>query len=124
MMDLNFAAALKVVASPVIHPLISSDWHVTLCFAPCVKGAKIQTSQSIGWARIVEITYWEHVDLTVLILKSDHVMKRHNYYKEAGYLYGLEFIPHVTVGTGDLCHEYMGLIGEKLMLSNEYVRVF
>ena len=104
--------------------VLGSDWHVTLFFCNAEKLGKFRTSNEEGLCYIVDVQYWERVDLTVLILKSDFINERHEYYKSLGYGYDYEFIPHATVGKGDLVDKYKDKIGLSYFVGNEYVRSF
>lgn len=104
--------------------IIGTDWHVTLFFCNAEKLGRIRTYDKESVCEIVDVQYWERVDLTVLILKSDLVNDRYEYYKNLGYGYDYEFIPHATVGKGDLTSEYKNHIGTSYIIGNEYVRSF
>ena len=103
---------------------LGTEWHITLFFCDAEKLGKFRTSNKESVCEIIDVQYWEHVDLTVLILKSDLINERHNYYKSLGYGYDYEFIPHATVGKGNLVDKYSGEIGTAYFIGNEYVRSF
>lgn len=104
--------------------ILGTDWHVTLFFCDAVKLGKLKTSNRESRCTVIDVQYWEHVNLTVLILESDLINERRNYYKDLGYSYDYEFIPHATVGRGNLVDEYRGKIDKSYLVGNEYVRTF
>ena len=111
----NFTAALEVIGTP---------YHVTLCFCPTVKAGKFRTTNCTDKAKILSVQYWERVNLTVMVLESDLINARHEYYKKLGYTYAYEFIPHATIGSGDLVSENTSIIGSTLEVGNEYARIY
>lgn len=104
--------------------ILGTDWHVTLCFCDAKKLGKFRTSNKAKAGVVTGVEYWEMVDLTVLVIKSSFANERHDYYKFLGYTYDYEFIPHATVGKGDLVKEYSRYIGREIVLGNEYARTF
>jgi len=104
--------------------VLGTEWHVTLCFCDAEKLGKFRTSSKEKAGIVVGVEYWERVDLTVLIIRSSFANERHGYYKSLGYTYAYDFIPHATVGKGDLVNQYLSYIGRKIVLGNEYARTF
>lgn len=101
-----------------------TDLHVTVCFCDAVKAGKFRTSTHAGSGTIVKVEYWEQCDLTVAIVDSNFAFDRHEYYKLIGYGYDHEFIPHATLGSGNLVSEYSGMIGREIVLSGESARIY
>ena len=114
---INFTAALDI-----LNPNI--DGHITLCFCEVKKSGKVSTHYGHGEAIIIDVVYWPHVDLTVILVECSLANERHEYYKSHGYDYDHEFIPHVTIGKGNLVEGNKWLKGDVLVVGNEYVRVF
>lgn len=114
----KFTAALKVIDESAF------SGHVTLCFCDANKGGKVSTNSGQDDATISDVVYWPHVDLTVLLVDSEFAHDRYNYYKENGYTYDHEFIPHITVGKGDVVEDFKRLIGFEFYLGEEYIRIF
>jgi hypothetical protein len=101
------------------------DLHVTLCFCTPVKSKKIMTSNEEKKGLIVDVQYWSEINITVAIIESDFVVERHQYYKDNGYDYeGFDFKPHATLGKGDLRKENIELVGKKITLCDEYIRIY
>lgn len=113
----KFTAALRVLDSKI-------DGHITLCFCETKKSGKVSTHNGNGVATVIDVVYWERVDLTVALVDCDLAMERHEYYKSNGYDYDHEFIPHVTIGKGDLVADNLAINGERLIVGNEYIRIF
>lgn len=111
----NFTAALQV---------LNTDWHVTLCFAPCVRGKKVETSFHFGGATVLNVVYWEHCDLTVALVKCYLAEDRAKYWAQRGYGYTLGFVPHFTLGKGNVVNKHQYLIGKTFTLGHEYCRVY
>lgn len=73
---------------------------------------------------VEDIVYWEHVDLTVAIINhTKYLQDRFDFYsKELGIEYDYEFVPHVTLGKGNLVEEHAYLKGTDVDFSDEYIR--
>ena len=113
----KFTAALNVEDSQI-------DGHITLCFCDCIKSKKFSTFQGKGVATVTDIEYWERVDLTVMLVDCPLAEERQKYYHDLGYTYDYEFIPHISLGKGDKVSEYSHFKGEKLIVGNEYARLY
>ena len=111
----KFTAALNVLDAQI-------DGHITLCFCDANKSGKVSTHHGHGIATVIDVVYWERVDLTVALVDCDLAIERHEYYKANGYGYDHDFIPHITIGKGNLADEMLSLKGDKLVVGNEYVR--
>lgn len=98
--------------------------HITLCFCDADKAGKFSTFSGKGIAHIVDVQYWERVDLTVLIVDCKLANERHEYYKELGYTYDYEFIPHISLGKGDLTSDSGYLKGDRIVVGSEYARIY
>lgn len=120
-MAAKFTAALEVDllgAGP-------SGLHLTLCFCDAKKAKKIATSNSLSYdATIIAIEYWSNSNLTVAVISSVYANERHKYYNDHGYGYDHEFIPHATLGKGDLTKKFAHLVNFKPVLGPEYVRIW
>lgn len=113
----KFTSALNV-----LDPQI--DWHITLCFCDAVKAGKFSTASHTGMATVINVEYWSHVNLTVMTVECGMAIERHEYYKSLGYTYDYDFVPHITIGSGDLTSEYIHFKGEKLKVGEEYARIY
>lgn len=113
----KFTAALKVIDA-------NFDGHITLCFCDAIKGGKVSTSNHRYEAEIVGVSYWKHVNLTVMLVKSEYASERHKYYNDNGYTYDHVFIPHITVGGGDVVSEFKKHIGDVFYIGDEYIRIY
>lgn len=111
----KFTAALNV---------IDTDYHITLCFADCVKASKVSTSPQTGDATVIDVVYWDHCDLTVALVRSDFCNERAEYWAENGYGYTLGYKPHFTLGKGDCTSIYKCMVGKTYQVGGEYCRVF
>lgn len=117
----KFTSALSVISTDA--DLFGK--HLTLSFCDAVKSGKFQTSIMEGPARIIDVQYWERVNLTVLILDSDFARARHEYYQSLGYTYDLEWIPHITYGKGNLVDNIKdSYLDRNLILGREYARTY
>ncbi len=113
----NFTAALKVEDHQV-------EGHITLCFCEANKGDKFSTSGAKGIATVINVEYWDWVDITVLTVDCKLAVERHEYYSSLGYTYDYEFLPHISMSKGDTTKELMHLKGEKLIVGSEYARLY
>lgn len=113
----KFTSALVVENGPI-------DGHITLCFCDTEKAGKFSTFNGKGAATVVDVEYWEHVDITVLVVDCQVAKIRHEYYKSLGYTYDHEFIPHITVGRGDVVSDFIHLKGDRFIVGSEYARIY
>lgn len=113
----KFTAALSVEDHEI-------KGHITLCFCDARKAGKFSTSNAKGAATVINVEYWDRVDLTVLTVDCKLAIERHEYYTDLGYTYDYDFLPHITMGKGDLTNELMHLKGERLIVGSEYARIY
>ena len=113
----KFTSALKATGHGV-------DGHITLSFCDVQKAGKFQTTDSSQLACVYAIEYWGRVNLTVALVDSPLAWERFEYWSGLGYTYDLEFIPHITLGEGDLTKKYEHLIGEAMLIDGEYARLY
>ena len=113
----KFTSALKVIDTP---------YHITLSFCDVVpRMGKFTTSRISTFVNVTDIVYWKDSDVTVALLGNTRViMKRKEYWESMGYTYDMEFIPHFTVGKGDVVKENTHLIGNDYDAGDEYARLF
>lgn len=111
----NFTAALEVFDTP---------YHITVCFAACKKGKKVTTSTDWGTCVVTAVEYWAHCDLTVALVTSEFCDIRAKYWEDNGYWYTLGYLPHFTLGKGDLREQYSDLVDNVYTVGNEYCRVY
>ena len=94
-------------------------------FCDAKKGDKISTlSFSEGEAVVMNVTYWKEADITVAIVDCKLAVQRHEYYKNAGYGYDHEFIPHITLGKGNQVDKYSELLYKYFPVGEEYIRLY
>lgn len=110
----NFTAALNI---------LGTDWHVTLCYGPCVKAGKARVTYNTGQMQFHAVEYWESCDLTVGIVSSPFCDERAKYWADLGYTYPLGYKPHATLGKGDLRGKFSYIVGQVYTLGEEYIRV-
>jgi hypothetical protein len=116
----KFTSALSVISGGID----GYDLHLTTCFCDADKAGKFSTSNGSGKAVVIDVEYWERVDLTVLTVDCDFAVDRHEYFNSLGYAYDYEFIPHITIGKGDLTKGFKFMKGEVMILGNEYARIY
>ncbi|WP_211837976.1 hypothetical protein [Proteus terrae] len=100
--------------------------HVTLCYMKAEETKKLYINdifpeKEVG--EVVDVVYWERVNLTVAIVKCEQIVTANKFLDDAGFKYGYEFIPHVTICTGDESFNLKRLIGMYLILEKPYVRL-
>lgn len=100
--------------------------HITTSFS--VITGKVPKFESLGVEHLMkfkcivkEIVYWEHVGLTVALVDSPDSHKRFEQLKQLGFKYEHEFVPHITIGKGDLVEEHQALVGVKVFIVGEYM---
>lgn len=107
--------------------VLGTHKHITLAFTPLEHGCKlpkVSTTERVGTCEVVEVKYWPEADVTVAIVTSNLVDERHRYYMSNGYTYHKEFIPHITLGSGDLTASFGHLVGCSYYVGNEYFRIY
>lgn len=114
-MSLKFTSALCV----------GDKHHVTLSFCEMTpKMNKVSTSKTESICRVDSVVYWPKPNITVGLVSSMFITNRFEYWQKNGYTYDHEFIPHITLGSGDVVSEFSHLIGEALPVHSEYFRIF
>lgn len=103
-------------------------FHLTIMYAPMKATGRHYLGQAgtLGYGTDVEdVVYWKHVDLTVAVIRNTNNIQRRfdKYSKELGFEYEHEFIPHITLGSGDLTDKYAYLKGTDVDLSTEYMKI-
>lgn len=112
----KFTAALNV---------LGTDYHVTLAFCEARKGGKIATSTAIADGVITDVVYWSGSNVTVALIDSELIRRRHQYYTDNGYPYeGYHHIPHATLSRFDDVVNFQHLKGTTVTLGDEYVRIW
>ena len=116
----KFTSALSVISGGID----GYNLHLTTCFCDAERAGKFSTSEHVGCAIVTSVEYWEHVDITVLVVDCEFAMKRNQYFSDLGYGYDHKFIPHLTIGKGDLTSCFGFMVGEEMILGNEYARIY
>jgi hypothetical protein len=117
---MNFYSGLVVINT--IPGFTHGDLHVTTMFAPIVATQRMQTVPDSEQCKIVSVEHWADPDITVAVLKSHLAEARHRYFSDAGFKYGHEYIPHITLCKGNHVSKYQGLISYPVVLGHEYIR--
>ncbi|VTP12626.1 hypothetical protein PUATCC27989T_00438 [Phytobacter ursingii] len=102
-----------------------NDKHLTICYMQVSPTSKLDVNYimpSSAEAEVSSIEYWEGVNLTVAIIKSKEAHEAYKSVSDAGFTYDLEFIPHVTIGSGDIVADCVHLVGKSLTVGNPYIR--
>lgn len=120
-------AGLQAKFLDLKEDVADDKFHLTLMYAPMKATSRFYfgNSGSLGYGSdVLDVVYWEHVDLTVALIKNTkNIQKRFDFYSnDLGLEYGYEFVPHVTLGSGDLTDEYGYLKNTPVDLSNEYMK--
>jgi hypothetical protein len=112
----KFTAALNV---------IGTDYHVTLAFCDAKRGGKVHTSAAIADGLITDVVYWQGSNVTVALIDSELVRRRHQYYTDNGYPYeGYHHVPHATLSRGNTVADHLDLVGSIVTLGEEYIRIW
>lgn len=104
--------------------VLGTEWHITTMYAPLKPTGRITTDSSVHTAKIIDVVYWEHVDLTVALVESEFATSCYNKWVERGF--DMEFdsyVPHITVGKGDQTETFHWMKGSNYQIGREYVRI-
>lgn len=75
-------------------------------------------------SRVMELVYWEHNDITVAVLCRRDWKGARIAYDAVGLCYTqYEFLPHVTLGRGDLRGKLAFLVGKEVNTNGGYFRI-
>lgn len=104
------------------------DKHVTLAFDKVNETKKLNMGLlnevlKNKSAIIKEVVYWEAPDLTVALLDSASILEAHEFCKQLGFKYDLEFIPHVTLAKGDVVKDFAFLTNVEVKTNDTYLRI-
>lgn len=105
---------------------ILNDKHLTICYMSASATTKLDVNRIMPApvvATVSKVEYWERVNLTVALIDSPDVHSAYEVSKTSGFTYDLEFMPHVTLGCGDITNEHQCLVGKILSIGNPYVRI-
>jgi len=101
--------------------------HVTLSFSDTKATEKLSFNDLMGFfpcqGYVKDVVYWERADVTVALLNVENILEAQNYCASVGFDYDLEFIPHITLGRGDLVSESRDVIWRSLELVDCYIRL-
>lgn len=127
-MSLFLYAGLKAKFLDFKTETEEDQFHLTLMFAP-LKATPRFYLQDLGLKSygcdVTDVVYWEHVGLTVALIKNKKTLQARfdMYSDDLGFVYDYEFVPHVTLGKGDLTSEYNYLIDTPVDLYGEYIKI-
>jgi hypothetical protein len=98
--------------------------HITTMFSEFTGSGKFSTSTSIGNAHIIDVVYWENVDVTVALVDCAFAWDRYEFFTSLGFNYDLEYQPHITVSkeSGNCVEEFKHLIGTSVTIGKEYFK--
>lgn len=107
--------------------VLGTDHHITLSFMELKDSSKlpkVRTTNETSLCKVVSVEYWEEPNITVAVVESEFVRERHEYYTENGYTYNHEFIPHFTLGSGDLIGQFGFIRDKEFAVGEEYFRIY
>lgn len=99
--------------------------HVTLCHMTPKETKKLHFDffKPIK-CNVTDIQYWGKPNLTVAILDPAELQKLQSQLHNIGYKYeDYEFVPHITLGVGDLSLKYQSLVNQAATVSTPYIRL-
>ena len=104
---------------------VMNDKHITLAFADTQATSKLEVgSLSLGVSGcITEVVYWSHVDLTVALVDSSLLCELQTRLSAGGFKYDYEFLPHITLGKGDLTSENKNIEGNSIGFKTPYIQI-
>lgn len=120
--DTNLYVALRTKSDIEIL----NDKHVTICHMRTEPTSKLDVNSIMPEqvsAVIYDVVYWDRANITVAIISSPEVYLAQRLLLESGFIYDLEFIPHITISTGNISRECYGLIGNGLIICDPYIRI-
>lgn len=99
--------------------------HVTVCFMDDLSHSSSLFIDFLDveiLSTISSLEYFDKSDVTVALLDSPelHVIRERLEYK--GFTYSHEFIPHITLGKGDIRKSNLGFIGKQVKINSPYIR--
>lgn len=103
--------------------------HITLSFLEMTETDKLFPGQIFPSDKklsgfVSGIEYWKHKNLTVLLVESPDLHIAQKQLSEVGFTYNqYDFLPHITIGAGDLTEQYSSMIGESVSFSDFYIRI-
>lgn len=115
-MTVCFYTALEVQSLALQHLGVKNP-HITTSFTPVV--GKLPKMKSwhflLPWdacqAKITEVQYWEEPDVTVAVVTAPSALAHYQRMMDLGFVYELEYIPHITLCKGRGVDKYASLLG-------------
>lgn len=100
--------------------------HITTTFTEVNKKLpKVCFSGFNACGTVVGIEYWEEPKVTVAIIDCPKLHTLHGGLIKSGLSYEYEFIPHITLTSGeDKTKDFLKLIDEEVLIYGEYVGTF
>lgn len=99
--------------------------HVTLSFGDTKATKKLSFNELMRFfpsqGYVKDVVYWERADVTVALLNTENVLEAQRYCASVGFDYDLDFIPHITLGRGDLVSESKDVVWQSLELVDCYI---
>ena len=96
--------------------------HITTSFM-AVKGKmpKLSTCVNESVATVVDIKHLVGGDVTVAVVDCHLANSRRSHFESIGLSYDYEFIPHITICSGNCVDDYQHLVGEFAYCGDEYI---
>lgn len=96
--------------------------HITTSFMKVEgKMPKLTTCVNESIATVAEIKYLEDGNVTVAVVDCHLAYSRHNHFNDIGLTYDYEFIPHITLCSGNKVGDFSHLVGEFAYCGDEYI---
>ncbi len=127
-MSLFIYAGLKARFLNLKEDVPSDKFHLTVMFAPLkatprfyLDVAGILTHET----EVIDVVYWAHVDLTVALVNNTSSIQHRfdTYSNDLGFEYDYDFVPHVTLGSGNITKKYSYLKNTDIDLFDEYIKI-
>lgn len=120
---------LKVYVAAISksHHVELNDKHLTLSFGDAIETNKLSFSELMRFfpcqGYVKDVVYWERANVTVALLNVENILCAQKYCESVGFSYDLEFVPHITLGKGDVADESKALVGNSFELVDCYIRM-
>lgn len=96
--------------------------HITTSFMKVEgKMPKLTTCVNESIATVVEIKYLEGGNVTVAVVDCHLAHSRRKHFNDLGLTYDYEFIPHITLCSGNKVVDFSHLVGEFAYCGDEYI---
>ena len=101
--------------------------HVTLSFGDTKATDKLSFNELMRFfpcqGYVKEVVYWERPDVTVALLNTENILSAQKYCQSVGFDYDLDFIPHITLGKGNLVDKFKEVEWQNFELVDCYIRL-